>query len=184
MENKIERIALGGGCFWCVEAAFTGVPGAAKATSGYAGGAWANPGYEEVCGGHTGHAEVVLVEYDPTQTSLEELLDVFFAAHDPTTLNRQGADVGTQYRSIILYTSKDQKARVDSYIKRIAADYRKPVVTQVKPLGEFYPAEEYHQRYYEKYPRLPYCEAVIAPKLKKVRKKLEQTRGWPTPEVG
>lgn len=168
-----ERIVLGGGCFWCTEAVFDLVEGVTETISGYAGGTTADPSYEEVCGGDTGHAEVVSVTYDPGRVSLEELLEVFFISHDPTTLNRQGADVGTQYRSIILYTSEDQKARIDAFIDEAGDDYGDSIVTVVEESGEFFPAEDYHQDYYEKNPDAPYCAAVISPKLEKVIKLLE-----------
>lgn len=175
MKDKPERIALGGGCFWCTEAVLDNVKGVIKVTPGYAGGTTVNPRYEDVCNGNTGHAEVVLVEYDPGQVSLEDLLDVFFAMHDPTSLNRQGNDTGTQYRSIVLYDSERQKARIDNFMDEISRNHDKPVVTEVKPLDSFYPAEEYHRRYYEKDPRQPYCQIVISPKVEKIRKKLGRT---------
>jgi peptide-methionine (S)-S-oxide reductase len=171
-----EQIVLGGGCFWCTEAVFDLVEGVVSATPGYAGG-WADdPGYKEVCQGNTGHAEVVSVEYDPELVSLEKLLDIFFASHDPTTLNRQGADVGTQYRSIILYTGEEQKAQVDAYLEKLKGDYSRPVVTEVEALERFYPAEEHHQRYFEKNPGQGYCQAVVAPKVDKIRQKLAPTQ--------
>ncbi|MBK5093852.1 MAG: peptide-methionine (S)-S-oxide reductase MsrA [Actinobacteria bacterium] len=172
MKGKLERIALGGGCFWCTEAALNEVKGVIKATPGYSGGTAVDPSYEEVCTGNTGHAEVVLIEFDPEQVSLEGLLDVFFAMHDPTSLNRQGNDAGTQYRSIVLYGSEDQKTKIDRFIGETSKNYDKPVVTEVRPLESFYPAEEYHLRYYEKNPRQPYCQFVISPKVDKIRKKL------------
>ena len=172
MNDKPARIALGGGCFWCTEAVLDNMQGVIKVTPGYAGGTTASPSYEDVCKGITGHAEVVLVEYDPGQVSLEQLLDVFFTMHDPTTLNRQGNDTGTQYRSIVLYDSEDQKAETDRFMDEISKNYDKPLVTEVKPLESFYPAEEYHRRYYEKNPRQPYCQVVISPKVEKIRKKL------------
>jgi peptide-methionine (S)-S-oxide reductase len=172
MSNQVEKIALGGGCFWCTEAVFDLVDGVKKVTPGYAGGATENPGYEQVCGGRTGHAEVVLVEYDPKEVSLEKLLEVFFNSHDPTTPNRQGNDVGTQYRSIILYSTEDQKARIDAFLQKIAGKFSRPVVTEVQELDRFYPAEEYHQRYFEKNPRQGYCQLVISPKVEKIKNKL------------
>jgi len=162
-----EKVVLGGGCFWCIEAVFDGVKGVMETTSGYAGGTTVNPCYEEVCGGETGHAEVVSVEYNPREVSLEELLDVFFAAHDPTSEDRQGNDVGSQYRSVILYDSVEQKNVVERYIDRAAGEYGRPVVTGVEELDGFYPAEEYHQDYYRKNPDKPYCKAVITPKVEK-----------------
>jgi len=172
MTDKRGRIVLGGGCFWCVEAALIQVPGVEEVTPGYAGGTTRNPSYKEVCGGLTGHAEVARIEYDPGVVSLEEVLGYFFAMHDPTTPNRQGHDVGTQYRSIVLYDSKEQKERVGSFIESIAGDFSRPIITQVEPLEAFYPAEDYHKRYFEKNPRQPYCLAVVAPKVEKIKKKL------------
>jgi methionine-S-sulfoxide reductase len=174
MQNEVEKIVLGGGCFWCTEAVFDLVEGVKKVTPGYAGGSTENPTYEQVCGGKTGHAEVVQVEYDPGVVSLEKLLEVFFNSHDPTTPNRQGNDTGTQYRSIILYSSEDQKERIDSFLQQIAGEYTRPVVTEVQELDRFYSAEAYHQRYFEKNPRQGYCQLVIAPKVEKIRKRLDQ----------
>jgi peptide-methionine (S)-S-oxide reductase len=171
MKDNHEEIVLGGGCFWCTEAFFNTIKGVVRATPGYSGGTTDSPSYNQVCGGSTGHAEAVLVEYDPEQVSLEDLLEVFFLTHDPTTLNRQGADVGTQYRSIILYNSEDQKKRAEDFINKIAGDYDQPIVTELKRLERFYPAEEYHRGYFEKNPNQPYCRAVISPKLAKLRKK-------------
>lgn len=179
MGDNIESVVLGGGCFWCIEAVFDLLPGVVSATSGYAGGATADPTYQAVCGGDTGHAEVVKVEYDADQVSLEDVLDVFFTGHDPTTPNRQGADAGTQYRSIVLYDSGEQKARVESYLAGIADKYVGPVVTELEPLERFYPAEEYHQKYFEKNPHQGYCRVVISPKVSKVREKLEGGRESP-----
>jgi methionine-S-sulfoxide reductase len=170
--NDTETIVLGGGCFWCVEACIGLIEGVVEVTPGYAGGFTVNPGYKEVCSGTTGHAEVVRVAFDPGRISLEDILDVFFTAHDPTTLNRQGADVGTQYRSVILTTSPGQKHRVEEYVEKIRADYTVPVVTEVAELGDFYPAEDHHRRYYDSNKRQPYCRMVIAPKVEKVKKKL------------
>jgi peptide-methionine (S)-S-oxide reductase len=175
MRDKLERIALGGGCFWCTEAVLDTLEGIAKVTPGYSGGTTLNPSYEDVCKGNTGHAEVVLVEYDPEQVSLEELLDVFFAMHDPTSLNRQGNDTGTQYRSIVLYGSEDQKATIDRFIDEISKTHDQPIVTEVRRLESFYPAEEYHQGYYEKNPHQPYCQIVISPKVEKIRNKPGRT---------
>jgi len=166
-----ETIVLGGGCFWCTEAVLKMVPGVLKLTSGYAGGSTENPTYEQVCMGNTGHAEVVMVEFDTKKTSLERILEIFFAMHDPTSLNRQGGDVGTQYRSLVLYTSEKQKKAVLEYIDRIRVNYEEPIVTEVAPLLKFYPAEEGHQDYFEKNPHAPYCMMVISPKIKKVRAK-------------
>ncbi|MCA1950899.1 MAG: peptide-methionine (S)-S-oxide reductase MsrA [Treponema sp.] len=170
MNKKRESIVLGGGCFWCIEAVYERIEGIESAVSGYAGGKTENPTYEQVCTGLTGHAEVVKLEYNPEKISLEQILDIFFKAHDPTSENRQGADVGTQYRSIILYTNDDQKRRIEDFIRRLTASkaFAKPVVTQIEPLATFWPAEEYHQDYYERHPFAGYCRVVIAPKLDKL----------------
>lgn len=167
---ETERATLGGGCFWCIEAVFERVEGVKSAISGYAGGNVKNPSYNEVCTGRTGHAEVVQIEFDPKQITFEELLDMFWKAHDPTTLNRQGADVGTQYRSIILYHNEEQKkAAINSKEKLEASGYyENPIVTEIEPLAEFYTAEDYHQDYYDKNPYAGYCSVVIRPKLKKL----------------
>ncbi len=170
-QGRHEEIVLGGGCFWCVEAAFEMVEGVTRTTPGYTGGSAPDPSYDEVCGGLTGHAEAVRVEFDPEKVTLEELLEVFFAVHDPTTLNRQGADVGTQYRSIILFTSEAQRAQVESFLEEIRPRYARPVVTETRELETFWPAEEYHHDYFVKNPRQPYCRVVIAPKLEKLRGK-------------
>ncbi len=164
-----KEIVLGGGCFWCTEACLVLVDGVLRATAGYAGGATENPTYEQVSSGGTGHAEVVEVEYDPSVVGLEEILDVFFASHDPTSLNRQGADVGTQYRSIVLCADQEQRAVVESYISRLQRSYSRPVVTEVAELERFYPAEEHHQQYYARNPGQGYCRVVIAPKVEKLR---------------
>lgn len=165
---KSESIALGGGCFWCTEAVFRRVPGVVDVTPGYAGGFVPHPTYRQVCGGETGHAEVVLVSYHPEEVSLRELLEVFLASHDPTSLNRQGADVGTQYRSIILCTSEEQRRECERFLREAAQRYERPIVTEIRMLEAFYPAEEYHRRYYERNPQQPYCRLVIAPKLEKM----------------
>lgn len=163
-----QSIVLGGGCFWCIEALYRRLEGILKAESGYAGGSTPDPDYRTVCSGSTGHAEVVRVTYDADRISLEEILDFFWKAHDPTTLNRQGADVGTQYRSIILYTDADQKERAERSRDEAATLFRDPIVTEVEPLDRFFPAEDYHQDYYEINPRQGYCRLVIEPKLKKL----------------
>lgn len=170
MQSSHETVVLGGGCFWCTEALLSTVVGVLRATPGYAGGATPDPTYRQICHEDTGHAEVVEVEFDPEVISLRELLGVFFEIHDPTSLNRQGGDVGTQYRSIILYDSFAQKLKVEDFIAEMARKYDKPIVTEVKELEKFYPAEEYHQRYFDKNPREPYCRAVISPKLAKCLK--------------
>ena len=168
---KTEKATLGGGCFWCVEAVYESLPGVLSVTSGYAGGPTENPTYEQICTGQTGHAEVVQIEYDPTKISYEKIVDYFWDAHDPTTLNRQGADVGTQYRSIIL-TDNDEQARLAGESKeRAAAKFQNPIVTEIVPLEKFYPAEEYHQDFYRENPMHPYNLAVIRPKLKKLEAK-------------
>lgn len=171
MQASHETIVLGGGCFWCTEAVLSTVVGVLRATPGYAGGRVEHPTYSQVCYEDTGHAEVVEVEYDPEVVALEDVLDVFFATHDPTSLNRQGGDAGPQYRSVVLYNSPAQKARVEKFIAGIAARYDRPIVTELAELDRFYPAEEYHQRYYERNRGAPYCRTVISPKLAKLRKK-------------
>ncbi len=171
-EQQREVATLAGGCFWCLEAAFAALRGVFSVKSGYAGGKAANPTYQEVCTGRTGHAEVVRIEFDPSVIGFEDLLDVFFTIHDPTTLNRQGADVGTQYRSAIFYHDDEQKRKAEEKIVALTAEkvHDDPIVTQVAPLTEFYPAETYHDDYYNRNPTQPYCQAVIAPKLSKLRK--------------
>jgi len=178
-----ETATLAGGCFWCLEAAFQDLKGVEKVQSGYAGGHVANPSYEQVCTGTTGHAEVVQITFDPTVVSFDDLLHVFFTIHDPTTLNRQGEDVGTQYRSAIFYHTPEQKATAERVIRELEAEkvWDDPVVTELKPLDAFYPAEQYHRDYYRRNPTQGYCRAVIAPKVAKVRKlyfdKLKQPVG-------
>ncbi len=171
MKNNIQTIVLGAGCFWCTEAVFLKIKGVLKVTSGYSGGTTQNPTYEQVCTGKTGHAEVLKIEYDPEIVSLDTLLDVFFTIHDPTTLNRQGSDVGTQYRSIILYTTEEQKNIAENFIKNIQKKFDKVIVTEIKQLTNFYPAEDYHQNYYGKNPNNPYCTFQIPGKFAKVSKK-------------
>jgi peptide-methionine (S)-S-oxide reductase len=168
----LQQATLAGGCFWCLEAAYLELRGVTKVVSGYAGGHVSNPTYKAVCSGTTGHAEVVQITYDPNQVTYRELLEVFFTIHDPTTLNRQGADVGTQYRSAIFYHDEEQKRAAEEVIKEMAAAkvWGKPIVTQVVPLDIFYPAEEYHQDYFARNPLQPYCQVVVAPKVAKVRK--------------
>lgn len=167
-----EVAVFGGGCFWCTEAVFKMLKGVASVTPGYAGGTTKNPTYDQVCSGETGHAEVTRIEYDPKQVSFRTLMTVFFATHDPTTLNRQGSDVGTQYRSIILYTTPNQKEEAESFIKEVDESTKQgdPVVTEVEPLTEFYEAENYHKDYFAKHPDKAYCNLIISPKVEKVQK--------------
>jgi peptide-methionine (S)-S-oxide reductase len=167
-----ELATLGGGCFWCLEAVFKDLRGVDSVVSGYAGGEVENPSYEQVCGGGTGHAEVVQIAFDPNVVTYRDLLDVFFTIHDPTTRDRQGADVGPQYRSIILYHSPEQQAEAERAIAELKPKglWRAPIVTELAPLESFYPAEAYHQDYYEQNPRQRYCQIVIAPKVAKFRK--------------
>lgn len=167
-----ELATLGGGCFWCLEAVFEQLKGVEKVVSGYTGGAVPDPTYHQVCTGRTGHAEVVQVTFDPAVVTFQEVLDVFFATHDPTTKNRQGADVGTQYRSAIFYASPEQKQTAEKRIAELNAEqiWPAPIVTEVVPLEKFYPAEDYHQGYYRGNPGQGYCMAVISPKVAKFRK--------------
>jgi len=167
-EDKSASIILGGGCFWCVEALYERIDGVAAVESGYSAGEDPNPTYEEICTGKTGHAEVVKITFDPAVVSLETLLDFFWEAHDPTTLNRQGADVGTQYRSIILYANELQANAAKASLKKAQARFKDPIVTEIEELDTFFPAEKYHQDYFENNPNAPYCRFVIAPKLKKL----------------
>lgn len=169
--NEENNTAVfGGGCFWCLEAVFSQYDGVRKVTSGYAGGSTTDPGYEEVCTGTTGHAEVIRIDFDPDRISYEGLLDIFWKAHDPTTLNRQGADVGTQYRSIIFYGDQEQQRAAERSKQALEESgyYDGKIVTEIKALDTFYPAEEYHQDYYRKHPYGGYCSFVIRPKLKKL----------------
>ncbi len=168
----IEKIVFGGGCFWCTEAVFKMLKGVTSVLPGYAGGTVEDPTYEQVCSGNTGHAESVQIAYDPSLVSLHSLLTVFFGSHDPTTRNRQGADVGTQYRSVIFYTTSAQKEEIEKFIARINASNSAgaPVVTDVEPLTKFWLAENYHQDYFAENKGNPYCEIVINPKLEKVQK--------------
>lgn len=164
---KKERLVLGGGCFWCVEAVFNNVKGVMNAVSGYAGGKRANPTYEQICTGVSGHAEVVDIEFDSEIISRSELLEIFFATHNPTTLNQQGADRGTQYRSVIYYENGEQKDIILNSIEKQQSNFVSQIVTEVSELPEVYKAENYHQNYYKLNPRQGYCQAVIAPKLQK-----------------
>jgi peptide-methionine (S)-S-oxide reductase len=172
-QKNLESVAFGGGCFWCSEAVFLLLKGVVSVTSGYAGGKSPNPTYEQVSSGTTGHAEVVLVEYNPEIITFEKLLQVFFDSHDPTSLNRQGNDAGTQYRSILLYKTGEQKKSAEDYIKKLAESgkYSQPIVTEIAPLEKFYPAEEYHKDYYAKHPEEAYAETFIKPKVEKIKEK-------------
>jgi peptide-methionine (S)-S-oxide reductase len=163
--SKTEFATLGGGCFWCLEAMFETLPGVKAVTSGYAGGKTENPTYKQVCSGDTGHAEVVQIEFDPAQLTYERILDAFWDAHDPTTLNRQGNDVGTQYRSVILYANEAQHATAQKSKVAAAKRFGAPIVTEIVPLKKFYAAEGYHQEYFKNNPRQPYCTLVVRPKL-------------------
>lgn len=168
--EKTETLVLGGGCFWCLEGAYEIVPGVVDVESGYAGGHVKHPTYEQVCGKHTGHAEVVKITYDPAQVSLERLFELFWVVHDPTTLNRQGADTGPQYRSIILYTNEAQKTAAEKAIAAAQPNFPNKIVTEVVPLKEYYVAEDYHQDYFRKNPTAGYCQAVVRKKVDKVKK--------------
>jgi len=172
--NATELATLGGGCFWCTEAIYQMLPGVKSVKSGYAGGQKENPTYKEVCTGQTGHAEVIQIEYDPKVVSYEKILEIFWEAHDPTTLNRQGNDSGTQYRSIILYSSPAQKAAAEKSRAEAQKQFNSPIVTEIVPLSKFYVAEGYHQDYYRSNPNQGYCRAIIKPKVEKFEKKLKQ----------
>jgi peptide-methionine (S)-S-oxide reductase len=173
MDMQMEAATLGGGCFWCLEAVFEQLRGVQRVESGYAGGSTPAPTYRQVCGGGTGHAEVVQVTFDPRVVSYRDILDVFFATHDPTTLNRQGPDEGTQYRSVIFYHTPAQKEAAEQRIAELnaAGVWDRPLVTQVAALETFYPAEDYHQGYFQQNPTEPYCMAVVSPKVAKFRKR-------------
>ena len=170
--SDLQTVVLGGGCFWCTEAVYKEVRGVTDVESGYSNGDVQRPSYEQVCTGRTGHAEVVKLTFDPAQVSLRQLLEIFFVVHDPTQLDRQGNDVGTQYRSGIYYTTPEQKQVADDLIRAMSQEklFGKPVVTEVKPLTNYWPAEEYHQDFFEKNPGQGYCLAVAAPKVDKFRK--------------
>jgi len=174
--SKKEAVVFGGGCFWCTEAVFKMIQGVSSVLPGYAGGNVPNPTYEDVCMSDTGHAEVVKIEYDPTLVKFETLLTIFFGSHDPTTLNRQGNDEGTQYRSVIFYTTQDQKQKAEDFVKNInnSSKVGAPVVTEILPLDTFYPAEDYHHDYFAKNPNNSYCMLVVNPKLEKVQKKFAE----------
>jgi peptide-methionine (S)-S-oxide reductase len=171
-ENSEGLATLAGGCFWCLEAVYKELRGVERVVSGYAGGHVESPTYRQVCDGTTGHAEVVQVTFDPSAVSYKELLEVFFTIHDPTTLNRQGADVGTQYRSAVFYHTPEQRETAEQTIAEMTAArvWDSPIVTEVSPLEKFYPAEDYHQDYFENNPSQPYCRAVVEPKVSKFRK--------------
>jgi peptide-methionine (S)-S-oxide reductase len=171
-----ELATLGGGCFWCIEAVCSELKGVEKVVSGYSGGSVQNPSYEQVCEGTTGHAEVVQITFNPNMISFNEILQIFFTIHDPTTLNRQGVDVGTQYRSVIFYHNTRQKAIAEQVIKEINVEgrYDRPIVTQIEPFKTFYKAEGYHQEYYRKNPSQSYCVAVISPKITKFKQKYSE----------
>lgn len=171
-QNKLEKATFGSGCFWCTEAVFERLQGVTGVVSGYSGGEVENPSYEEVCNGTTGHAEVIQLTYNPDLVSYKELLEVFWKTHDPTTLNRQGNDVGTQYRSVIFYHNDEQKELAERYKKELdeAGIFDDPIVTEISPLTNFYKAEKYHQNYYENNPAQPYCSFVITPKIEKFEK--------------
>lgn len=173
-ETKSESLVLGGGCFWCLDATYRLMPGVKNVISGYAGGSVPNPSYEEVCTGVTGHAEVVKIEYDPAQVSIEKLLGFFWTVHDPTTMNSQGNDHGTQYRSIILYQNQEQKTAAEKSKAEAQKKHSDPIVTEILPLKTFYRAEEYHQDYFKKNPHAGYCQYVVKTKVDKAKKTLGQ----------
>jgi peptide-methionine (S)-S-oxide reductase len=175
-ESKSTVAVFGGGCFWCTEAVFDELRGVRSVVSGYTGGAAKNPTYEQVCSGGTGHAEAIKIEFDPSAISFRDLLTVFFATHDPTTLNRQGNDVGTQYRSAVFYADEEQKQAAAAFIKELddAKTFRNAIVTTLEPLAEFYPAEDYHQKFYANNPYQPYCQYMIPPKLNKLHKQFTE----------
>ena len=170
----IKKIVFGGGCFWCTEAVFNILKGVKNTIPGYAGGIKPNPSYEEVCNDGTGHAEVLMIEYEERELSLNTLLEVFFEMHDPTSLNKQGADAGTQYRSAIYYYDEVQKKEIEMFIEQKQRIFDKKIVTEVKKLDEFYPAEEYHKKYYSKNKEQPYCNYVITPKVEKIKKEFKK----------
>jgi peptide-methionine (S)-S-oxide reductase len=171
--SREETAVVGGGCFWCTEAVFRELQGVRSVLPGYAGGTVPNPSYEQVCAGETGHAECIQIRFDPSEIAYADLLRIFFTVHDPTTKNRQGADVGTQYRSVILYASEEQHRTAEAVLREIGASgiWRRPIVTEIVPLREFYPAEEYHREYFRRNPERSYCQLVIAPKVTEFRRK-------------
>ncbi len=170
--NKVEMTTLGAGCFWCTEAVFLAVKGVAKVESGYSGGKVKNPSYREICTGLTGHAEVTQISFDPSVITFEEILEIFWNTHDPTTLNKQGADEGPQYRSVVFYHSEEQKKIAEEYKRQLEASrvYKNPIVTEISPLINYYPAEDYHQNYYALNANQGYCQYVIRPKVEKFKK--------------
>ena len=170
-DSNTQSLVLGGGCFWCTEAAYRMVPGVSEVISGYAGGE-GPANYEAVCSGSTGHAEVIRIDFAAAEVSVDELLDLFWKIHDPTTLNRQGADVGTQYRSTIMWADESQKAAAEASRDRALAEWGNGIVTEIVPLDEFHPAEDYHQRYYEKNPHAGFCQMVVRPKMNKMEQAL------------
>ena len=174
--DRVEVATLGGGCFWCIEAAFQQIRGVVNVESGYAGGITVSPTYEQVCTGNTGHVEVVQVTYNPDIICFKEILNIFFTIHDPTTLNKQGADVGTQYRSVIFYHNERQKKIAEQLIKEmdITQVWDDPIVTTIEPLNGFYKAEDYHRKYFDCHPEAGYCKIVIAPKIAKIRNKYSE----------
>ena len=174
MDNTYEMATLGGGCFWCLEAVYLEVNGIIEVVSGYTGGSTLEPSYEDICTGNTGHAEVVQLKFDLNEIGFEDILNIFFSIHDPTTLNRQGNDVGTQYRSVVFYHNENQMEVSLNSIKKITEDelWPEPIVTEIKKLGIFYRAEDYHQNYYQVNPNNPYCQFVISPKLAKFRQQI------------
>ena len=180
--SRTDSTTLGGGCFWCLEAVFEMVPGVTGVKSGYTGGSVVNPSYNQVCGGSTGHAEVVQIDFDAGVVTFRELLEIFFVVHDPTTLNRQGNDVGTQYRSAIFHHTAGQRETALDLIRGLDKDgpWVNPIVTEVAPLEAFYPAEEYHDRYFERNGEQPYCQVVIAPKIAKFRERFMKDGSSPT----
>jgi peptide-methionine (S)-S-oxide reductase len=175
-QGKLWTATLGGGCFWCVEAIFDQIKGIVNVESGYAGGETVSPTYEQICSGTTGHAEVVQITFNPEIISFKEILEIFFSAHNPTMLNRQGADVGIQYRSVIFYHNKEQKKIAEQMIKELIAKkvWNNPIVTQVEEFKNFYKAEEYHNKYFSRHPETGYCRVVIAPKITKLRKEFSE----------
>lgn len=174
-DNQLELATFGAGCFWCTEAVFQNVKGVSKVVSGYAGGKVKNPTYREICTGTTGHAEVAQITFDPSKVSFEELLEVFWNTHDPTTLNKQGADEGTQYRSVVFYHTDDQRQATIDYKKQLEASkvFKNPIVTEISPLPDYYPAENYHQNYFELNPNQSYCQYVVRPKVEKFKKQFQ-----------